>query len=152
MRYLYIIIGLLCAFPAAAVCKWSDSQGQIHYGRHPPPGVACGAVANAPAAASDASEQRDGSGLRPSERALLQDIRQREQQQRVERRKARRQQRKQAARAAAVEADKRRQCEESRRRFARLREQRRKGYKLSQAAVLDQQMADAEQNIRTYCR
>jgi hypothetical protein len=92
------------------------------------------------------------SGLRPGEQALLQDIKQRQQEQRAARSKARKQQRKKAAKVAALTAKQQQKCKSYQRRFDRIREQRRKGYKLSQARILDEQMVEAENGMREYCK
>lgn len=155
MRYLFMVIGLFFFSPVNAICKWTDSQGQIHYGRRPPPGIACGGVATDRGASSGVSghlQQDSGIGLRPGEQALLQDIRKRRQAERAARKKARQRQRKKAARVAASTAENQQKCENYQRRFNNIREQRRRGYKLSQKKVLNQQMAEVEQGIRTYCR
>jgi hypothetical protein len=91
------------------------------------------------------------SGLRPGERALLQQIEQRKQEQRTARKKARKRQRRKAAAVAAVAVEDQKKCRNYRRRFERIREQKRKGYKLSQAKILDEQMTEIEDGIRAYC-
>jgi hypothetical protein len=161
MKYLFIMIGLFFISPVNAICKWSDSQGQIHYSQSPPPGVVCATLSiDSSASTSAAAQDKDkdsngngnGNGLRPGEQALLQQIEQREQARGIEREKARKRQRKRAARLAALAAENRKKCEKLQHRLDSIREQRRQGYALSQARILDQQMADTEQGMRTYCR
>lgn len=37
----FLLANLVIASASAGVCRWTDSDGQVHYGEQPPAGVAC---------------------------------------------------------------------------------------------------------------
>jgi Domain of unknown function (DUF4124) len=72
-----VTFGLVISMPAAAgsVYKWTDDQGQVHFGDKPPAGVTATQEEVRPATGDD---RATGGGLRSGERARLDEIRKQE--------------------------------------------------------------------------
>ena len=72
-----ITFGLVLGMPSAAgsVYKWTDEQGQVHFGDKPPAGVT---VTQEEVRSATGDDMSSGGGLRPGERARLGEIRKRE--------------------------------------------------------------------------
>jgi hypothetical protein len=68
-----IAFGLILGVPAAAgsIYKWTDEQGQVHFGDKPPAGATVTQEEHRPATGDD---RATGGGLRPAERAQLSGI------------------------------------------------------------------------------
>jgi len=72
-----ITFGLVLCMPAAAgrVYKWTDEQGQVHFGDKPPAGAT---VTQENVRQATGDDSVTGGGLRPGERERLGEIRKRE--------------------------------------------------------------------------
>jgi len=80
-----ITLGLVLGVPAAAgsVYKWTDEQGQVHFGDRPPAGATVTQEEVRPASGDD---RLTGGGLRSGERARLGEIRKQESRRAAEKR------------------------------------------------------------------
>jgi Domain of unknown function (DUF4124) len=80
-----IALGLVLSVPAAAgdIYKWTDEQGQVHFGDRPPVGVQ---ATHEEAGTVTANDTATGSGLRPAERARLSEIEKQESREAAEKR------------------------------------------------------------------
>jgi hypothetical protein len=123
-----IVVGFFLGVPAVAgdIYKWTDEQGQVHFGDHPPVGVQVKQERIRPATGGDPTI---GSGLRSGERARLSKIKREESREDAEKSAKNK-------RAAAEETRHERQARQDARRCASTR----------------QKISDYKRRLRAGCR
>lgn len=140
-----LLIGLILAGPALAggVYKWTDAQGNVHFGDKPPDTRAERVQTDdAPDPATP------GAGLRPGERAMLE----RREEAMRERMRARQESIEDAERAARVAGDYKEYCYRLRLDLQEYQDERRRGCSVSECQFIDRRIAYHESLIREHCR